>query len=992
MPLALLFFLLLLPRPLASGRAAADADASVSRSAFPMDGDVAWVVQVSDLHLSDYQPERAADLARLLGGALRVIRPHLLLVTGDITDAKNQRRTTSRQDEYEWITYKQTMDIIVGKGGISKSRIFDIRGNHDTYGVPYRGGKLDFFSNYSVNSQLERLSTISSILLQGDRSYLFLGIDDTMSVGIRFPANLFGHPTDKRIEAVNSELQYWSNRSDAPITKVVYGHFPMSFTTTSEKGQRYESVFARQSITAYLCGHLHAKVSRQLWRYHEMRTTTEDRKLSFWEWELGDWKDSRLFRILAIDKGAVSFIDHTLKRAFQTSVLITYPTDSRNMNMLESKKWSLRNDINVLIFSHRAIRNVTARVFDSHNEFKIVEEIPLQHVSSASADRPLFHAKWNAENYISPSPTRYWLQVFVLDSRGVKASSEQRPFSVEGKMAIPPSPWLNYLVFEVQWDHMYKVLLSSNVAFSIVLLFAPKLLYYFVRRSSSYQRWTVSVLSSPVQQRKAYFWLVWFLMEGARSKPFWFSLVIYVLWLIEMPWFWGRAASENGEIARMYLSGWSMPVYDSGLMGNKLSSPDVLVITLPFLYLVVVPVMILIYGLFAEKAIAYLQHGRRTEYAAGSANTSAESACLLPGSPRALLMTFSNKMVSLLIRFCGSWTRRGLLLGCLITAAIHLKLCSKLMSAYGAAPVALSPPLTWMPLLLLDQNAPPTQKHIRKLDFTCRANPVHDVCNHLLGLLKQADALLEAVALGSGAWRRREHPLHPSHVICQELLCKLHLEIVLHELIDATKDVQRQPVHEPEHYALPVRGQPRHQVERLLRGVSMFSKMRHVHAPNDLKGDLGGLGTVPNCFHEILLASHYGSPCLHVVRVHRVVRHQLHFYQLLDVLRRACPGLLHQALDGAAARRLHLWEVFRVLKQYLQHQVLDVLPDLLDKILRHLINCRHLILEHDMERRPWQKVGEIYALGLLQNLHLLHQKQLVFAPGALCRQLLCISI
>jgi hypothetical protein len=49
-----------------------------------MDGDVAWVVQASDLHISTYNPERAAELA-LLGTALRAIRPHLLLVTGDIT-------------------------------------------------------------------------------------------------------------------------------------------------------------------------------------------------------------------------------------------------------------------------------------------------------------------------------------------------------------------------------------------------------------------------------------------------------------------------------------------------------------------------------------------------------------------------------------------------------------------------------------------------------------------------------------------------------------------------------------------------------------------------------------------------------------------------------------------------------------------------------------------------------------------------------------------
>lgn len=114
--------------------------------------------------------------------------------------------------------------------------------------------------------------------------------------------------------------------------------------------------------------------------------------------------------------------------------------------------------------------------------------------------------------------------------------------------------------------------------------------------------------------------------------------------------------------------------------------------------------------------------------------------------------------------------------------------------------------------------------HIRtvSLDFTCRANPVHNVCNHLLGLLQQADALLEAIALGSSAWRRREHPLHASHVVTQEVVVELRLKVVLREHLDAAKDVQRQPVHKPEHYALLVSSQPRHQVERLLCAVTVY--------------------------------------------------------------------------------------------------------------------------------------------------------------------------
>ncbi|WOK93407.1 hypothetical protein Cni_G02104 [Canna indica] len=138
---------------------------TVARESLPMDGDVAWVVQVSDLHLSAYHPDRAADLVRLLTPALRAIRPSLLLITGDITDAKNKRRTSTRQDISEWIQYKSSVEAIVNHSGIEKRRIFDTRGNHDKYGVPHVGHELDFFSVYSVSSQLGRLSTIQSISL-----------------------------------------------------------------------------------------------------------------------------------------------------------------------------------------------------------------------------------------------------------------------------------------------------------------------------------------------------------------------------------------------------------------------------------------------------------------------------------------------------------------------------------------------------------------------------------------------------------------------------------------------------------------------------------------------------------------------------------------------------------------------------------------------------------------------------------------------------------
>jgi hypothetical protein len=141
-----------------------------------------------------------------------------------------------------------------------------------------------------------------------------------------------------------------------------------------------------------------------------------------------------------------------------------------------------------------------------------------------------------------------------------------------------------------------------------------------------------------------------------------------------MPWFWGHATSENGEIAQMYLSGWSIP--SSGMSWTNYN-PDVMVITLPFLYLVVVPVVVLVYGLFAERSVAYLRHHRRrAEGRVNPADTTGETASFLSGSPdRGSLMklSYKNKIKFMLIKLCGGWTRRIILLACLITAAIHLK-------------------------------------------------------------------------------------------------------------------------------------------------------------------------------------------------------------------------------------------------------------------------------------------------------------------------------
>lgn len=46
---------------------------------------VTWVVQLSDLHFSVHHPDRALDFKKIVGPALNMINPSLVLVTGDLT-------------------------------------------------------------------------------------------------------------------------------------------------------------------------------------------------------------------------------------------------------------------------------------------------------------------------------------------------------------------------------------------------------------------------------------------------------------------------------------------------------------------------------------------------------------------------------------------------------------------------------------------------------------------------------------------------------------------------------------------------------------------------------------------------------------------------------------------------------------------------------------------------------------------------------------------
>nr|TKS07632.1 hypothetical protein D5086_0000110980 [Populus alba] len=97
---------------------------------------IIWIVQLSDLHFSVHHPERALDFKRIVGPALKMINPSLVLITGDLTDGKSKDLLTMKQNEVEWIEYRNVMEDVARRSGLDKRIFYDLRGNHDNFGVP----------------------------------------------------------------------------------------------------------------------------------------------------------------------------------------------------------------------------------------------------------------------------------------------------------------------------------------------------------------------------------------------------------------------------------------------------------------------------------------------------------------------------------------------------------------------------------------------------------------------------------------------------------------------------------------------------------------------------------------------------------------------------------------------------------------------------------------------------------------------------------------
>ncbi|RMZ56666.1 hypothetical protein APUTEX25_002755 [Auxenochlorella protothecoides] len=304
------------------------------------------LLQLSDLHLAAPNSsgawaafgDREGDLRAFTAHLLPRLRPRALLVTGDLTDGK-QAGGRGQQQPAEWASYRSFLADVEAAG---VPDVHDVRGNHDTFDVPRRGGAADLFAASAASARrrdpAQRVYAQPLWASEPDQqagscpAVVLLSLDLAPRVGLRSPSNFVGvaGPSLLRALRVGAEAAWLgpgapprrcSASSPAPPV-VAFGHYPLSTVDTEAGAWPLGTLrrlarpllqptgllaeLLRLNVTAYLSGHLHGAFGQRL---HAMHAGGGGPSGHLAELETAAWKDDRRFRLLAVDGGLLSFQD-----------------------------------------------------------------------------------------------------------------------------------------------------------------------------------------------------------------------------------------------------------------------------------------------------------------------------------------------------------------------------------------------------------------------------------------------------------------------------------------------------------------------------------------------------------------------------------------------------------------------------------------------------------------------------------------------------------
>ncbi|KAJ9593699.1 hypothetical protein L9F63_014747 [Diploptera punctata] len=337
---------------------------------------------------------------------------------------------------------------------------------------------------------------------KGGELYSFIGVDACLEPGPRRPFNFVGVLSRSEMEHVK-RLSDDAKRKGTNFT-IWFGHYPTSCILAPGPGGVRSLIGQYAESMAYVCGH-----------YHTLGGTVPNmytlQQAGFLELELGDWKDNRLYRLIAVDHGMLSFID-VLHRDWPV-VLVTNPKHALYVmpNREPLEKMLLSTHVRILGFSQSPIESVSVKLDDGVWQ-------KCNHIRG-----PLYVLPWQPELYGSGV---HEIHVLIKDEAGREKITTQ-PFSLDGTR-------LSFRLFP-------RLVLMSNISLVFQFLFGtmltvcvlPLCILKYLHRLVKERKLILRKPRLPIAFFQNWIRKLWILSTVDRL---FYPLVLYALYLTVGPW------------------------------------------------------------------------------------------------------------------------------------------------------------------------------------------------------------------------------------------------------------------------------------------------------------------------------------------------------------------------------------------------------------------------------------------------------------------------
>ncbi|KAI3653360.1 hypothetical protein MP228_001307 [Amoeboaphelidium protococcarum] len=563
------------------------------------DNDPLHFVHISDLHISRFSKKNAENLEHFLNSTLPGIRPAFVVVTGDLTDAKDKRKLSSLQHLEEWQMYRE----LLRKYEIKDDFWFDLPGNHDVFNVYGWDSANNFYKEYSM----QRKNGYSFVYLTPHAKYLFLAVNACPARGPSRPFNFFGY-----LDTADMDKIYHAVSQDKYSHVFLLSHYPFAtiLTGTTSNGLTFQDLAV--NISVILNGHLHKLVAglgdvmHAKFDTHQVQdqvnsgqnSNDSGDKSSVLELEIGDMKQNGMFRVISIDKGMISFVDrsilsqdciqsmkqmpwdgllssNTVKKssggryASNPVVLITSPKDVRYVidGKEDYNQLFTQDSFDIRFFVFNCVQYSTNDIAVSIDGKQLVGAVHM-------IKRDFYSIQCPSEGYLDGRIHTIKVQVEHSGTNSNSGSHEiEFMFPYDRNKVAVQSGFGGYILHLNLSNRVPVLFLMAYLLAFVVLILVPKMYYAYLHRTKSYYSWRVRYSRMLVQMDKSiphplphrsfytqrsavyvYFWLltiykdfqyfayasVYRLVTLASIRETYYPLLTYLLYIVVGPYFIGE--------------------------------------------------------------------------------------------------------------------------------------------------------------------------------------------------------------------------------------------------------------------------------------------------------------------------------------------------------------------------------------------------------------------------------------------------------------------